>query len=311
MLTSVQATFIADHLESVDQDYYVGAGLWGEPFLCDGVLCYFDGETLQVMGSPMGGGWPEGRARVAGVIRDWVRDERVWFVNYFGPFQLSDPGSHWTLLYSCPPRAWNVELFAPLPPHCRRGDVRRMERRGYETWVGRRDYLTHEHLRLLRDLAAREALPASDVACLTNIVSILRGEATTMFEARAGGRLAGFVIAHEFFPGRPLMVSAAFDPAIAGASDLLYHLALQHYAERGACEMGMGYSAEEGLYRYKAKWGIVRQGPPSWQFIWQREGSGAPFNDCLFWPWRLLTACLPPPSQTEPTLADAVDAREA
>jgi len=294
MLSRDQADFIADHFDSVDQDYYLLAGIWGEPFLCDGVMCYFDGETLQVVGSPLGSPLDGGAARVREVIGKWVRDERVWFVNYYGPYDLSQPGRDWDLVYSCAPRPWNVELFARLPPHCRRSDIRRLERRGYQTWAGRRDLLTHEHLRLLRALARRESLLASDVGSLTNLVSILRGEATTVFEARAGGELAGFLVAHEFFPGHPLMAGAAFDLTRAGVSDLLYHQALRHYAERGAPEMAMGYTVDENLYRYKAKWGIARRGPPSFQFIWQRVGCGEPFNDCLFWPWRLLTAKLPP-----------------
>ena len=301
MLSRDQAEFIAAHFDSVDLDYYVLAGIWGEPFLCDGVLCYFDGETLQVVGSALGSPVQCGATRVAEVIASWVRDERVWFVNYYGPHDLSVPGKHWNLVYSCEPRPWNVELFAPLPHRARRSDIRRLERRGFETWFGRREMLTHEHLRLLRALARRESLLASDVGCLTNIVSILRGAATTVFEARHGGGLAGFLVAHEYFPGHPVLVGAAFDLGSSGASDIVYHMALRHFAEGGAREMAMGYTVDENLYRYKAKWGIVRRGPPSYQFIWQREGCGEPFNDCLFWPWRLLTAKLPcnPPQGSE------------
>jgi hypothetical protein len=293
MLSPEQVAFVTRHLESVDQDFYVGAGIWGEPFLCDDVMCYFDGETLQVVGSAMGSCRCDNCSRVDAVIQRWVRDQPVSFVNYFGPHEIAPPGERWDLVYSCSPRHWNVELFAPLPPRCRVSDLRRLERRGYTVWTGRRDFFTHEHLSLLRALAAREALLASDVGCLTNVATILRGEATTLFEARAEGRLAGFVVAHDFFAGRPLMVCAAFDRTLPGVSDLLYHRVMRHYAERGAPEIGMGYSAEEGLYRYKAKWGIAREGRPSWQFIWQREGRGQPFNDCLFWPWRLLTGKLP------------------
>jgi hypothetical protein len=76
---------------------------------------------------------------------------------------------------------------------------------------------------------------------------------------------------------------------------------LQHYAEAGGAEMAMGYTVDENLYRYKAKWGVARRGPPSYQFIWQRAGCGEPFNDCLFWPWRLLTGKLPRERETDPT----------
>src|SRR5688572_19801631 len=142
MLDRDQVQFIADHFDSVDLDYYVLAGIWGEPFLCDGVMCYFDGETLQVVGSPLGSALKHGATRIREVIERWVLDERVWFVNYYGPHDLCCPGKDWNLVYSCEPRPWNVELFARLPHHVRRNDIRRLERRGYETWVGRRDLLT-------------------------------------------------------------------------------------------------------------------------------------------------------------------------
>src|SRR5688572_19700183 len=168
MLSNAQARFVADHFESVDHDYYLLAGIWGEPFLCDDIMCYFDGETLQVVGGPMGSARSPGAARVGAVIREWMRDERVWFVNYYGPHDLAPLGTEWTLVYSCPPRPWNVELFASLPHHIRLPDLRRLQRRGYQTWVGRRDFLTHEHLRLLRALAGGDTFLASDVGSLTN-----------------------------------------------------------------------------------------------------------------------------------------------
>lgn len=292
MLTSEEAAFVAEHLESVDHDYYAQAGIWGEPFLRDGVLCYFDGETVQVAGAPLGK--PHGPGAVRAVIADWIRDERVWFVNYFGPYELPSPGPEWTPVYSSPPRPWTNELFAALPHRCRRDDIRRSRGHGYATWIGRREYLTHEHLCLLREVARRDTLGASDVGWMVNVVSVLRGAATTVFEASAGRELVGFMVAHDFFPGRPLMTAAAFNRARPGVSDLLYHLTMSYYAERGAREIGLGYSAEEGLFRYKAKWGIAREGPSCYQAIWQRQGCPEPFNDCLFWPWRFLTAKLPP-----------------
>ncbi len=305
MLSHDDVAFIAEHLESVDQDYYVQSGIWGEPFLWDGVLSYFDGETVQVVGSPMGCPRPGGSALVGAVIAEWARDERVRFVNYFGPYDLSQPGPDWTAVYSSLPRPWTNELFTSLPHRCRPDVIRRCQRRGYETWIGRRDFLTHQHIRLLRALARRETLGVSDVGCLVNVVSVLRGEVTTVFEAHAGGELAGFLVTHEFFPGRPLAVIAAFDGARPGVSDLLYHLSMRYYADRGAREIGVGYSHGEGLFRYKAKWGISRQGPPSYQFIWQRADCGEPFNDCLYWPWRILTGKLPPGVQAEPILPGA------
>jgi hypothetical protein len=300
MLTDDQARFVADHFDSVDHDYYLLSGIWGEPFLCDDIMCYFDGETLQVVGGPMGDAGPTGATRVGAVIRDWARDDRVWFVNYYGPCDLAAPGGDWTLVYSCPPRNWNRELFIALPHHIRASDARRLGRRGYRTWVGRREFLSHEHLRLLRTLARRDSFLASDVGSLTNVASILRGQPTTMFEAHAGGELAGFLVAHDFFPRRPLFVTAAFDSSRAGVSDLLYHVAFEYYAERGAREVGLGYAVDEGLFRYKAKWGIARCGPPAFQFIWQREACGEAFNDCLYWPWRFLTGKLPRGQLTDP-----------
>jgi hypothetical protein len=150
--------------------------------------------------------------------------------------------------------------------------------------------LTHEHLTLLRRLAARDTFYVSDVHYLANVTSLLRHPATRVFEARLRGVLIGFAVTHQYFAQHPLMVVAAFDNHHR-ASDAVYASLLRYYQARGAAELGLGFAIHQGLHRYKTKWGDVRLGPPCRQVIWQRASSHVVFRDCLHWQWRMLVEC--------------------
>jgi hypothetical protein len=297
MLSPDEQAFIADNLTSGDHDYFVWSGLVGEPFLCDGILCYFDGETVAVVGHTLGGTHQPIAERLPDVIATWCRCPDVAFINYFGPLPAEmPPPAGWVPIYSADPRPWNREVFLDLAVQGRRaysweirGQLRMAARHGVEVTNEQRQSLGHEHISLLRSLATRQSLAPSDAGYCANVVSILRGDSTMVWEARVNGKLTGFAVTHEHFLHRPFLVVGAFDRAQQGTSDSVYAAVLEGYLDRGGHELGLGYAVDEGLFRYKTKWPGARIGPPCHQFIWQRLGVEVDFNDCLHWPWRLMT----------------------
>src|SRR2546426_104763 len=107
MLSSEEQTLIARSLASADHDYFVWSGLLGEPFLCGRTLCYFDGETVAVIGQPLAEASASARPAACGVqqvVAEWSRRSDVAFINYNG---TESPGSlprdQWNLLYASPP----------------------------------------------------------------------------------------------------------------------------------------------------------------------------------------------------------------
>jgi hypothetical protein len=300
MLSPEEQALVARSLTSADHDYFVWAGLLGEPFLSGRTLCYYDGETAAVVGQPLAersAGASADSESLTQVIHEWSRRGDVAFINYNGPEPVGPlPREEWNLLYASPPVASNHEVFLNLrvPEQGKysweiRGQLRAAARHGLTVSFERREFLGHEHIRLLRGLALSHRFIASGGSYVANVVSILRSPATVVCEGRVGGTLVGFTVTHEFFEHRPFLIIAAFDRAHRGTSDAIHAAMIEYYRDRGADELGMGYAVDEGLYRYKTKWPGARVRASCHQFIWQRVGSAARYNDCLHWPWRLIT----------------------
>lgn len=296
MLSRRDRRTLSERLTSSDHDYLTWAPLSGEPFLEEGLLCYFDGEAVEVVGVPVGPSLspPELQERVQAVFARWAAEPGVVLIHYLGPQRpLAPPGSGWRLEYEERPRLWNRDVFVDLrqPVAARRKtrqDLRRAVRSGLRVRVRRRTALGHEHLSLLRALGRRAELDITDALFLANASTLLGHTVTRVFEARVRGRLVGFAIAHRHFATTPFMTVAAFDKTVRGASDLVYATVLEYYQQRGAREIGLGPATGRGLFRYKTKWGQVRLGPPLRQLVWERPPDCEGADHCIHWPWRLL-----------------------
>jgi hypothetical protein len=303
VLSASDERVLDERLSSSDHDHFVWTGLLGEPALCEGILTYFDAETLTVVGVPLSGEAVESETwqrQLRAAITGWIHSAAVRFVSYWGSYRVPDtvlPG--WSSVFAEPPMERNVDIFLDLERSAAglertkaRENLRRAARSALTLWVGRRPSLSWEHLALLRSLAARDSFGVQDVNCLTNVVSILRSEATTVFEARHEGRLVGFCVAHRYFSTTAFATVAAFDHQHTGCADLIFSAMITYYAGLGARRLGLGYAYDEGSYRFKTKWGGAIVGRPFYELIWQRPCSRREFNGCLHWPWRLLSGQL-------------------
>jgi hypothetical protein len=299
VLTRDEQETIAREITSTDQDYFVWSGLLGEPFLRDRILCFFDGDSVAIAGRQLGERGEDSGIASRGlteVLAEWSDRSDVAFINYCGPKPAAPLSrERWNLIYAAGPQPWNQEVFLdlrhPVPrmysPETR-CQLRAAGRRGLVVSIEHRDFLGYEHIRLLRALAISHHFIASSASYLANVVSILRSEATVVCEARINGTLTGFTVAHEFFDHHPFLVVAAIDRGHRGTSEALHAALIDYYRARNACELGMGYAVGKGLHHYKMKWPGAFVGPSCHQFIWQRLGCGARYDDCLHWPWRLV-----------------------
>ena len=292
MLTQLEETTVARGLSSSDHDFFARAATVGEPFLRRGLMCYFDGSRVEIVGVPLTASMPdhELRGRLVAVIDEWRCQKGVRLIDYLGPVPIEMGGDEpWPLVYTEDPLDSNVDVFVDLTrPLIHRmklkQDLRRAERRGIVTTIAHRTILGYEHISLLEKLIRGNAFTTEDAGFLASVVSILRHPATLCFEARCGSSLVGFTVAHQYFRDSPLVVCASFDRLCPGASDVLYAAMLRHYQTTGGRRLGLGYAFDEALLRYKTKWGTAILGRPFFQRSWSRE----PLGDCDHWPWRLL-----------------------
>jgi hypothetical protein len=296
MLSPSDEAFLDVQAYSVDHDYFYLPTLLGEPFLSNGILSFFDGSAVHIMGSAIPWDPVNAHQQIASVVEQWIMDERVEFVNYFGPARPDWPLLEtFTIVYSADCLAHNVELFVDLSlmpsmkvARKQRQDLGRARRRGIEVRTTRLPYLSHRHITLLRSSMQRNDYGVSDASYVVNVPAILGHSSTMVFEAVIGDRLVGFGVTHEFFRGRPFFLAAAFDRAAPGCSDALYGAIIRYYRETGAKTLSLGYASSPENMRYKLKWGGMARTPPCFQLILRRRDCRTPFRESLHWPWRIL-----------------------
>ena len=290
---------ITQHIYSSDQDFFFGAGLYGEPFLFRDILCYFDGETLTIVGYPFNKEYPEIdlAEEIHDLLSTWETNPSVKIINYFGignyDFRKSI-GKHFESVYFLEPDADNVDVFIDLSDplllktSAAKESIRAVKHRGILVLKSKRNYLTHHHISLIRQTALREDFYFSDAALLTNINSILHDNHLIFFEAEFEKRLIGFIVVHEFFEKKPFAVIGCYEKSFPNIADAIYVSIIRHFLDTGSEWVGFGYSIDKGLLYFKTKWGGARTNLPYYQQIWKKKDDNTDSVDCLNWIARLL-----------------------
>lgn len=297
MIDTEQAAYVRERIWTSDQDYFYWSSLRGEPFLEGDVLHFFDGSALTVVGFPLHSrlGHAEVQKQICRIVRRWLATAGVAFVNYYGPecAGLRDLlRDRWSVAWALDPDGGNVDSWVDysdpevLGTRPAREALRAMRAKNLRVTLGASIALGWEHIALLQEQGLRIGDDVSDLAMVLAGLTLLRSPATLLAEVRAGERLGGFALAHEFFARIPFLVVACSDRGCPGASDAVYVSLIQHYRDRGAERLNLGYTLDKGLLKYKTKWGGVRTGTPFVQVIWQRDGADSRFEGCLHWACR-------------------------
>jgi len=279
MLTCHQVDRLAQFLYSSDHDCFFDASLRGEPFLEDDIVYFFDGEVVSIVGYTLDR-FADNQTvlkRLDAIVENCLRAYRPRLFHYYGPLHIDLKHSlenEYSLVYDIKPNPFVVDMYIDfsdstvLNTRNAKESLRKTGKRNFNTWIGPRDSLSHEHMDLLRGLASRNVLGLSDVSYFTNITSIIHSQATVFFEAYFCGTLVGFAVAHEFFNRKPFMVFQCSENGRNGVADALYLTAIQYFIERGVHRLGLGYSTSEGTFNFKKKWGGVRCNLPYSQLVW-------------------------------------------
>lgn len=299
MIDAEQAAYLRERVWSSDQDYFYWSCLRGEPFLQGDVLHFFDGHTLSVVGFAIDSGLSDAAMgeQLDSVLCRWLATERVNFINYCGPAEprfRERLGKSWSVVWELEPDSYNVDSWidyadrAVLATRQAREAIRTIRAKHLRVSIEAPLVLGWEHIALLQAHSLRIGDDISDLAMVLAGLTILRSPATVLAEVRSEERLGGFALTHEFFDGKPFLIVACFDRSCAGASDAVYATLIRHYQLRGASRFNLGYTIDQGLLRYKAKWGAVRTGSPFVQVIWKRDHSECEFEGCLHWACRFM-----------------------
>jgi hypothetical protein len=295
MLSDEESNFIKNDLYSSDHDYYFWSHLLGEPFLYDDILYYFDGKTLSIIGFPFDKEFSIGivTRKIAEGIKWWSNKAELFYICYLGPSNIklgNILGKTFYRYYFQEPSRYNVDVFLNLrhpqllKTRNAKESISKVKRHGYATKIRHREFLTYQHINLLRQLILDHPMFMDDLSALITSVSLVNNKFTTFFELEIDGNLVGFIMAHEFYEHKPFMQAACFDHTVKGSSDALYSTVIKYYIDKGASWLGLGYSGDEGLYNYKTKWGGYYCSQPIYQLAWKKKGiRERAAGYCLHW----------------------------
>jgi hypothetical protein len=241
----------------------------GDSFLTEGYLGFVRDNWLIFVGYPLEGNFSlEGCDRVLKRTVETFRPEILWFIGPEIPISLTD---------SCTERQsdryYTLDITqTPIKPSL----LRAAEKASRELTVVRGQSISKEHEGLITELMQREELP-DRVRELYRAMPDYIGSASTawVLDARdKRGRLCAFMVvelgARNF--SAYILGSHSKRHYIPHASDLLFREMIDLTREYGKTTIHLGLGVNEGIRRFKVKWG----GRPSLRYEFAERRYGSP-----------------------------------
>lgn len=224
----------------------------GDPFLAEDYLGFVKDNWLILVGYPLeGNSSKEGCERILNRAIDTFRPEVLWFIGPEIPASLMD---------SCKERqsdqyyTLDIEQTKPSPSL-----QRAVEKASKELMVERDRFVTKEHEGLISELLKRKVLPDRVRELYRAMPDYVgRSSSAWMLNARdKAGRLCAFSVVE--------LAAKDFSAYILGshskkhyaphASDLLFLEMINLTREHGKNTINLGLGVNEGIRRFKEKWG--------------------------------------------------------
>ncbi len=259
-------------------DFRYYSVFYGEAFLFDEFIYYFDGRDLRVTGYDLQGHSIRSAA-LADIIRAAENHARVRTVTAEcpRPVSLARRGLSFTreiLAYPSPQYGYEMILnHGAAESKTVRKSVRRAQKNGLTTVSPITRDLTHQHYLLIDRFVRRfEPSPFFGAEFVASIYHLLSRKLTLFLNCYNGQRIVGFTLATVLRSlGISHMTISAGDES--GVSDLLYHHMIRSLRQRGARRISFGFSLNKGLFNFKRKWGAEPTWAGGYEILWYRDGA--------------------------------------
>jgi hypothetical protein len=290
MLTAAQQERIFRLGWLMDHDWEFLSCLFGEPFLAQDLLYFFDGSHLSICT------WPVDRAllqddlqQVAwSVLQAGLQELAPSFVDLWGPeFSIPRALPGFRLVSAYPGCASNVNLQIhydtyALPANRNLRNARQAKRAGLRCVTTRATALTWRHLRMLEEFLQRPDIGPFERTYNCTAPSLAWAESTVFFNAYDEDRLVGFIGVRECLQDVAVATWAAYRRDAHKASDFLQLCMIDHYSEAGLPVLDLGYSIRSELLAYKLRWGANANNGSYADFSFAREDYEPPSSN---WHW--------------------------
>jgi hypothetical protein len=280
VLSKCDATWLYEHGAATLHDAELTSLTAGEASLDGGILSYFDGRLLMVVGDAYRGTESPGATALTQFIRDRSANQAVEAVYFIGP----DPvnlrflrATGFKRLESIRRSPQGAEMFIPCRKVQRERVFCRASRLPLEARVAESTLLTARHLRLVEELFTSRPLTCFLEEMALAMSGMLRLPETLRIEAWSDGALVGFILIRKPFRDVALAPFMTHDRLTPRVCDFLYANAVIESDRLRATHLNVGASPSRGQFFFKSKWhGIA--GAPTYSCLWIRKVIARGYN---------------------------------
>jgi hypothetical protein len=273
VLSECDVAWLYEHGAATMHDAELTSLTAGEASLDGGILSYFDGRLLMVVGDAYRGTESPGAAALTQFIRDRSADQAVEAIYFIGP----DPvdlrflrASGFKRLETTRRSPRGAEMLIPCREVQRERVFRRASQLPLEVRVPESTLPTARHLRLVEELFTSRPLTYFLEEMALAMSGMLRLPRTRMIEAWSDGALAGFILIRKPFRDVALAPFMTRDRVTPRVCDFLYANAVIESDRLRATHINVGASPSRGHFFFKSKWhGIA--GAPTYSCLWMRK----------------------------------------
>jgi hypothetical protein len=273
VLSNGDAAWLYDHGLATLHDVDLTSLTAGEASLSDGILSYFDGRLLMVVGELYRGtASPPARA-LTKFIREHSADKAVEAIYFIGSerLDLRFLRNHRFKHIGTDRRSpVSADMLIPCHDVQQRRVFRRACRLPLEGRVSEPKSLTGRHLRLVEELFTSRPLTEFLQEMAIAMTGMLRLAGTRIVEAWVGETLVGFILIRKPFREVTVAPFMTYDRITPRVCDFLYAQAVAESDRLGATHLNVGASPSQGHFFFKSKWHGI-PGAPTYSCFWMRN----------------------------------------
>jgi hypothetical protein len=247
----------------LDHDVYLFSLLYGEPFIENSFLYFWDGDNLFF------NGWSINKKSDGNNLKITVEEtinklDPIYF-EYWGPIELEKSEierKNYKRVFSERPDKYNVnqqlalsQFRTPLSNAKRMYGVRKAQERNSSFQITRGTNFTWQHLKLIDEFIRQKGLMGFDLNYNLLFPGLFYSPETILAEVWINEVLIAFGVIRLSLRQGPVLTHAYINNKFNGTSDYLYYSLIQYY--KSSFEIfDFGYSVNKNLYSFKSKWNI-------------------------------------------------------
>jgi hypothetical protein len=260
-------------------DHHYHSHFYGEPFVDENILWYFDGDFLRIVGYDINLE-PVSRnqfLKVLGIAENKFEIHRVSF-DAPGLIAIKRAYPDFNRYVLDRANSYDGELFV-TPDSYRRSSsmsetIRRAHRHGLVCKISQRQpsLSVDQWLLVKNHLDKFEPSPYYRSEYVAALVSLLQHQDSTLFEVYRGEELKCFALVKAVHP-HAVFHLLIMSPDRRFLSDLVYHTIIEYFFDLNYRTLSLGAGCNKGIFSYKQKWTTDSGMPGLHEVYWEREGA--------------------------------------